>query len=326
MSDPTSVSPIASSLSSIETFSGRHARDLVKEYARGEEPSDRTSKVLFAFLDYLPSDSAVVVADDIISYSGKLHELADHYVSTILFPIRASGGKTPSAVSTRPGPDNIEDVFTKITPQNRDQGKLRSACLARDNNRCLLSGLYDSKMALEVLSDTERQDVETVSTEAAHILPYSLSSFSESEHHYKATIWEGIFHMFPNLRDFSSADINDPRNALTLWNAFHDEFGSFRLCLEPSAIPNRYYIKRYRGFSTYLNRILPNDGFVTFTAHDGRYALPDGYLLSIHASVGAVLHASGMAETIEHALQERDELRCLATDGSTQVGLLLMAF
>jgi hypothetical protein len=93
----------------------------------------------------------------------------------------ASGGKTPSAVSTRPGPDNIEDVFTKITPQNRDQGKLRSACLARDNNRCLLSGFYDSKMALEVLSDTERQDVETVRTKAAHILPFSLSSFSESE-------------------------------------------------------------------------------------------------------------------------------------------------
>jgi hypothetical protein len=58
----------------------------VKEYARGEEPSDRTSKVLFAFLDYLPSDSTVVVADDIISHSGKLHELADHYVSTVLFP------------------------------------------------------------------------------------------------------------------------------------------------------------------------------------------------------------------------------------------------
>ncbi|KAI9768994.1 MAG: hypothetical protein M1840_004590 [Geoglossum simile] len=301
MSDPTSVSPTVSSLSSIETFSRRHACDLVKEYARGEEPSDRTSKVLFAFLDYLPSDSAVVVADDIISYSGKLHELADHYVSTVLFP--TNGGKTPPAASTRPGPDNIEDVFTKITPQNRDQGKLRSVCLARDNHRCLLSGLYDSKMVLEVLSDTERQDVETVSTEAAHILPYSLSSFSESEHHYKAAIWEGIFHMFPKLRDFSSADINDPRNALTLWNSLRNEFGSFRLCLEPSAIPNRYHIKRYSGFSTYLNRSLPSDGFVTFTAHDGRYALPDEYLLSIHASVGAVLHASGMAETIEHALQ-----------------------
>ena len=33
-----------------------------------------------------------------------------------------------------------------------------------------------------------------------------------------------------------------------------------------------------------------------------------------------------MAETIERVLQERDELRYLAADGSTQVGLLLMVF
>ncbi|KAI9858503.1 MAG: hypothetical protein M1813_006444 [Trichoglossum hirsutum] len=178
-------------------------------------------------------------------------------------------------------------------------------------------------MALEVLSDTEHQDVETVRTEAAHILPFSLSSFSESERHYKATIWEGIFHMFPNLRDFSSADINDLRNVLTLWNPLHNEFGSFQLCLELSAIPNRYYIRRYPGFSTLLNRHLPRDGLVTFTAHDGRYALPDKYLLSIHASVEAVLHASGMAETIERVLQERDELCCLATDGNTRTNIVI---
>ena len=86
MFDPTSVSPTVSSLSSIETFSRKYARNLVKEYTEGEEPLDQTSKVLFTLLDYLPSDSAAVVADDIISQSGKLRELADHYISTVLFP------------------------------------------------------------------------------------------------------------------------------------------------------------------------------------------------------------------------------------------------
>jgi hypothetical protein len=33
-----------------------------------------------------------------------------------------------------------------------------------------------------------------------------------------------------------------------------------------------------------------------------------------------------MAEVIDRILTERDELRCLAADGSTQTGLLLMAF
>ena len=86
MSDSAAVSPTVPSLSPIETPSGKHARDLVKEYAKAEDPSDRTSKVLFALLDYLPSDSVAVVADDIISQSEKLRELADHYVSTVLFP------------------------------------------------------------------------------------------------------------------------------------------------------------------------------------------------------------------------------------------------
>jgi hypothetical protein len=71
---------------------------------------------------------------------------------------------------------------------------------------------------------------------------------------------------------------------------------------------------------------LPSDSFVTFTAHDGRYPLPEEYLLSLHASLGAVLHASGMAEIIERILEDRDELRTLAADGSTPVGVLLTVF
>ncbi|KAH0538279.1 hypothetical protein FGG08_005099 [Glutinoglossum americanum] len=40
----------------------------------------------------------------------------------------------------------------------------------------------------------------------------------------------------------------------------------------------------------------------------------------------AVLNASGMAKYIDRVLTDRDELCCLAADGSTQTGLLLMAF
>jgi hypothetical protein len=72
-------------LSLIETFSGKHIYDLVKEYTRKKEPLDWTFKVLFAFLDYLPLDSIVIIADDIISYLEKLYELANYYVSTVLF-------------------------------------------------------------------------------------------------------------------------------------------------------------------------------------------------------------------------------------------------
>jgi len=78
--------------------------------------------------------------------------------------------------------------------------------------------------------------------------------------------------------------------------------------------------------STMYEAYLPSNRYVTFTAHDGRYPLPDEKLLAAHAAVAAILHASGMAEVIERILQDRDETPCLATDGSTPIGTLLMAF
>ena len=90
--------------------------------------------------------------------------------------------------------------------------------------------------------------------------------------------------------------------------------------------PNRYFVKKYRRFPSVYKAYLPNDGHVTFTAHDGRYSLPDEKLLAVHAAVAAILHASGMAEVIDRILQDRDETPCLATDGSTPIETLLMAF
>ena len=85
-------------------------------------------------------------------------------------------------------------------------------------------------------------------------------------------------------------------------------------------------MKKHRRISNVYEAYLPNDGYVTFTAHDGRCALPDEKLLAVHAAVAAILHASRMAEVIERILQDRDETPCLAADGSTPIATLLMAF
>jgi hypothetical protein len=89
--------------------------------------------------------------------------------------------------------------------------------------------------------------------------------------------------------------------------------------------PNRYLVKKYRRFPTAYGAYLPNDGYATFTAHDGRYPLPDEKLLTVHAAVGQILQASRMAEVIDRILRDRDETPCLAADGSTPIGTLLMA-
>jgi hypothetical protein len=85
-------------------------------------------------------------------------------------------------------------------------------------------------------------------------------------------------------------------------------------------------MKKHRRISNVYEAYLPNDGYVTFTAHDGRYPLPDEKLLAVHAAVAAILHVSRIAEVIERILQDRDETPYLAADGSTPIGTLLMAF
>ena len=53
--------------------------------------------------------------------------------------------------------------------------------------------------------------------------------------------------------------------------------------------------------------------------------LPDPVLLEMHAALAKILHASGMPEHIDDVLRKREEIRCLATDGSTNVSRLLFA-
>jgi hypothetical protein len=96
--------------------------------------------------------------------------------------VRASGGRTPTAISTRPGDsDDVDDIASEITAQKRDQAQLKAHCFARDNNCCMITGAYDAKIALKTLSDIERQNSTIADTEAAHIIPFSLATFDERE-------------------------------------------------------------------------------------------------------------------------------------------------
>jgi hypothetical protein len=71
--------------------------------------------------------------------------------------------------------------------------------------------------------------------------------------------------------------------------------------------------------------ILPNRR-VTLRSHDGRYAAPNPKFLQVHAAVARILHLTGAGEYIEKVLRERKAISYLATDGSTDVGRLLLAF
>lgn len=74
---------------------------------------------------------------------------------------------------------------------------------------------------------------------------------------------------------------------------------------------------------------LPKTGRVRFTrAEDAQdLELPDADLLDCHYRLAEILNASGMAELIDHHLQDWDDIKdqdgCLREDGGTDIGQFL---
>jgi hypothetical protein len=92
-------------------------------------------------------------------------------------------GKT-SAVSPSPrfgADDSVEEIVSELESSSREQAWLKEACFLRDDNRCVLTGLYDTRKAEESLSEDERKHITTTATEAAHIIPFSIGNFAPTE-------------------------------------------------------------------------------------------------------------------------------------------------
>ncbi|QSS62390.1 hypothetical protein I7I51_02127 [Histoplasma capsulatum] len=131
-------------------------------------------------------------------------------------------------------------------------------------------------------------------TDLVHIGNYqtkiqlSVASCYSSEQQL-ARIWESLYTCFPGIRSHTnlSADtINDYSNLMTLEASLHMVFGKFEIALDPTILPQ------------------PNENnehIIKFEKH-ADYELPNRVLLGTHAAVAKILHATGMAETIEKNL------------------------
>lgn len=79
------------------------------------------------------------------------------------------------------------------------------------------------------------------------------------------------------------------------------------------------------GYKTYLpapNRYGNRE--VRFQQHRGsQMPLPSRVLLATHAAIARILHASGMSEVIDRALEDMEGSKCFAADGSTDVQFVL---
>ncbi|KAL0640252.1 hypothetical protein Q9L58_000530 [Maublancomyces gigas] len=147
---------------------------------------DSTVSILENFVRCLPRDGARNICKDIIGCNcdEELRHLADHLLTAVLVPMKSHGGTPLASPSPRFGAEHsVEEISSELFESctRNDQAWLKAACLRRDNNRCVLTQFYDANEADKNLSGSEYLEVTTEITEAAHIIPFSLGNFAETE-------------------------------------------------------------------------------------------------------------------------------------------------
>lgn len=176
-------------------------------------------------------------------------------------------------------------------------------------------------MAMEPDND---DTIITDAIEAAHIIPFALADVGDGAQDTISALsqtWSCLYRLFPFLRarcNFSSDQINSPRNAMMLAAGIHDAFGKFKVSLKPTGEADTYKIKRYKGFRRIYNQYIKSD-IIKLVSNDPWVPLPDPDLLAIHASIAEVLHMSGQSEVIDDFLNKIDLIGCLAADGSSDL-------
>ncbi|KAK5651069.1 hypothetical protein OQA88_13717 [Cercophora sp. LCS_1] len=280
--------------------------------------SDDTAKVLRAFVDHLSGQGLSRLQSEIYDFAKnppQLRQLRNFLVDAILKPMVAAGGKQPPVT---PSPNQsaafaIELAMTQIEGSTRNPGQkwLKEECLRRDESRCVVSGLIDSKVYKD-MSPGERRGNKYTSTKCAHILPFALSKFEEknaTQTKNKATTWCALYNYFPALENKIGADtIHQPGNAITLDTKFHDELGQFNFGFQATDEEHKYRIEVLDEESYYTGQ-LPT--VITFAQHDARVPRPDPDVLDVHLRISRILKVTG----IGHAVSEvSHRYKCLVKE------------
>ncbi|EGC48642.1 conserved hypothetical protein [Histoplasma capsulatum var. duboisii H88] len=290
-------------------------------------PNDDTVHFLEIFFKFLPEDGKYHLSEGVVGCTtdASLRQLVSSLDTGLLRPIKAHGGKTPAITpSPRFGvEDSIEELNSMdFEPISRnEQRRLRNKCLSRDGQMCVISKAHNEDAH-------PPPDSLFAPLETAHIIPFSLASFSGEEERLRtSTIWTNIYRYFPSLRsrmNFTLDNVNEVENAMMLIPSLHTEFGRFHFALEATTTIHRYRVKTFKNFTTINNHFLPTNRIVTFTNNDTRYPLPHPVLIEIHTAIANILNATGRGELVERIQRELgDSAGVLAKDGSTDIGHIL---
>lgn len=278
---------------------------------------------------------------------------------------RPSGIDSVDGIATTLGPSSrnfqrtlkqqllLRDNNRCIITGTFDRGKYALLPDTERNSLALNRVLTDDTQACHivpfVIADFDDSGVSSASSR--FLLYYCYSLILVYQVCSAAAIWDAIIRMSPEVSregDGNFNFINDHSNAITLTADLHRSFGRFDFIMESTVslasllfaptppptcnirqgIPHQYHLKHFNTISTRQLRDFPTTMMVHLQSHDNRWPLPSPRLLALHAAIGNIWHASGMADYVEKILREVDSVRCFSKDGSTDVQFLqvLMAF
>lgn len=244
----------------------------------------------------------------------------------LLVPIKRAGGKTPTDLTHSFTHRGVE--LNGTVPGTRSTHKtLRNHFMQRDGFRYVASSFW------HINHESLPEGAETGDLETAHIIPFNLGFHPDNsknvKRHGDTSIWANLNCYFPSLEDipFSSEQINIETNAMMLDRTLHHQFGAFKLCFIATDINHQYHLETFKDTPTSALRFLPTYHLATLQSHEGKWELPDPELLRIHAQLADIFHKSGhgkrIGKRIDKIWEDYEDLRGLASDGSTNVEDLL---
>lgn len=127
-----------------------------------------------------------------------------------------------------------------------------------------------------------------------------------------ALLWSGSFRYFPRLQsplNFQAHNISGIENVMIVNGSLHRQFRRFSLAFGSTGTRN------------HDRQDIPSVCFAA--AHDGSYPLHSPMLLQAQHAIASIFHVTGAGAEINRAPRDYDTLGGLASDGSTDISLLL---
>ncbi|KAI9751413.1 MAG: hypothetical protein M4579_006078 [Chaenotheca gracillima] len=264
----------------------------------------------------------------------RVREWAMFLLHAFFRPLKAQGG-SPREFVTPQGFSMSQSHSQLGTPHRL--AALRRRCLARDRHRCVITRRFDDNELFERteldrdakddegnrLSDLAEDEFDSL--EVAHIIPHAMNASGPGSVYLPEAqeMTRAILNMFDPevLLELEGADIDRPRNAITLTTRLHRLFGALRIAIQPTALwtaqSQEYRIEMIRHpfiFQPVTRVFLDTE----------REEMPSRRYLEWHAACARMCQLSGAGDYIDRLNRELEE-GSVRADGKTNLGSLVGA-